>query len=150
MIRRLKAGGSIVFGSFLFLAAALFITFGNSILLVTVGQCLYRIAALFQGMSSAILETATAENGKKKDYFRLMSAANILVSVISLIAACLVNTLFAIHPSLPMYICIVFCVNSCVLAVIISRYAPATREYTDQLLVPGRKAPAIDRIFFRR
>ena len=146
LIKKLKAGGSVVFGSFLFLFAALFITFGNSVAVVTIGQCLYQIAALFQGMSSAILENAMNENGQKKDYVRLMSAANIVFSVVSLIASCLVNRLLAINPNLPMLICIAFCVNSCVLAVIISRYDTSAAVDTQRILVPGRKTPAMDRV----
>ena len=146
LIRKLKAGGSIIFGSFLFLAAAVLITFGNSIIIITAGQCLYRMAALFQSMSSAIVENAVSGERKRKDYVRLMSGANVVISVISFIAACTVNSLFAINPNLPMYICIGFCACSCVLAVLISRYDTEKEAGIKKVLVPGRKTSAVDTV----
>ena len=71
--KKLGAGSSVVTGAFMFLTAALMITFGNSFVVITIGQCISLVAGSFQKMSSVILKDVTHRLGKKQDYVNLMS-----------------------------------------------------------------------------
>ena len=142
--RKLKAGGSIVLGAFMFFTAALMITFGKSFAVVTIGQCISLVAGAFQKMSAAILKDATARSNNKKGYVNIMSAANVLYSVITLTAACSHNALYRLNPNLPMYICIFFCAASCIMSIVISRYATKENN-TSNSLIPGKRIYAMDR-----
>ena len=50
--------------------------------------------------------------------------------MISLAAAAFMSRLFAIDQNLPMYICIGFCLSSCVMAYFVGRYDMKTRRKT--------------------
>ena len=143
--RKLGAGGSIVLGAFLFLAASLMITFGGTVFIVAVGQSVSLIAGAFQKMSSVILKDATSRSGRKEDYAKIMSASNVIYSAITLVAACSFNTLFRLEENLPMYICTIFCVLACILSVYVSRFASAGGADALQDVLPGRKVYTFDK-----
>jgi hypothetical protein len=77
-----------------------------------------------------------------------MSASGTVFSVITLIAAALLNPLSNISISLPMYICIGFCLISCVLSIYVGGYD--TKETKDTAIntyevLPGAKVRSFDK-----
>ena len=143
--RKIGAGGSVILGAFMFLAAALMITFGGTVFIVAVGQSVSLIAGAFQKMSSVILKDATSRSGRKEDYAKIMSAANVIYSVITIFAALSFNTLFRLNENVPMYICTFFCVLACILSVYVSRFASPGSEEVSQDILPGRKVYSFDK-----
>jgi hypothetical protein len=79
---------------------------------------------------------------------QLMSTTGVIFSVISLIGAVSMSRLYEINKNLPMYICIGFCLNSCVLAYFISKYDEEdTKESqrTRRETLPGMKMRSFDK-----
>ena len=119
---KLKAGRCVLLSAFLFLTASLILTFGRSLAAAIAGQSIYLIAGSYQEMATVIANRAAAKDPAHVDYMRLMSAAGAINSVISLAAALLMSRLYGINTNLPMYICVAFCVSSCILAWFVSRW----------------------------
>ena len=142
--KKLKPGGSIIFGATLFLLAAVLITFGHSLPVIIIGQSLYRIAASFQKMSLVILKNAVNAGNQNDKYLKVMAAANSIYSAISLVTAVTMSWLFQINRILPMYICIGICTISLCLSLVISRY-DEKKETISMDLIPGRRIPILDK-----
>jgi len=122
LAKKLGAGRSVLLSAFLFLAAALFLTFGHTIVMAIAGQSVYLIAMTFQELSTVIVKNAARKDPEHVDYISVMSMTGALFSAITLIAALFMTRLFEINQNLPMYICVGFCLNSCFLAYFVSRY----------------------------
>jgi MFS family permease len=148
LVKRLGAGRSVLLSAFLFLAAAIFLTFGNVLAVAIIGQSIYLVAGSFQEMSTVIAKNAARRDPANVDYMRLMSVTGVIFSVVSLAAAILMNPLYGINENLPMFICIGFCVNSCVLAFFLSKYdteSTAKEEETRKDVLPGARIRAFDK-----
>lgn len=146
--KKLRAGRSVLLSAFLFLAAAIFLTFGESITIIILGQSLCLIARNFQEMSTVIAKNAAANDPENIDYMSIMSVSGVFFSVISLVAAIFLNRLYAVNENLPMYICIGCCLNSCVLAYLVSRYdtgAYGAREDKKREVLPGVRIRSFDK-----
>lgn len=120
--KKIGPGRSIMLAAGMFLAAALFLTFGNSIVPAIIGQSLYLTGLSFQSMSEIIVKNAEQRNPNHVDFISVMSLAETIAAAISFVASLFMDELFGINPNLPMYICIIFCINSCILAILVSRY----------------------------
>ena len=142
--RKIRPGGSIILGAILFFTSAVLITFGQSLPVIIVGQCLYRIAASFQKMSLVILKNAVDATNQNDKYLKVMAAANSVYSVISFATAVSMSFLFQINHNLPMYICIGISMVSLFLSLIISRYDDK-KELISTDFLPGRKDPMLDK-----
>lgn len=146
--KRLGAGHSVLLSAFLFLAAALFLTFGHTLAVAIIGQSIYLVAMGFQEMSNAILKNAARRDPVHVDYMHIMAMTSGIYAMISLAASIFMSRLFEIDPNLPMYICIGFCVNSCVMAYFINRYDiedAAKEEPTWREVLPGVKMHSFDK-----
>lgn len=142
LIKRIGNAASLVVAAFMFLAAACLLTFGNSLLILGLGQSLYALAPLFQDTSELFLKDHLDYFGKKQEFVHTMSMANMVYSTITLIAACVSGKLFDISGYLPMYLCIGFCVNSLVLSIILAKNeAPKKNK---PILIPGRRTSAFN------
>ncbi|MBR0382958.1 MAG: MFS transporter [Eubacterium sp.] len=148
MAKKIGAGRCVMLSAVLFLAAALFLTFGKTLPVAIVGQSIYLIAMTFQEMATVIAKKAAARDPDHVDYMRIMSMSGTIHSVISLIAAAFMSKLYGINQNLPMYICVGFCINSCLLAFLVSRYdveAPEEDRESRREVLPGSKMHRFDR-----
>ena len=148
LAKKIGAGRSVLLSAFLFLTAALLLTFGHSFAVAVIGQSIYLVAIGFQEMSSAILKNAARRDPVHVDYVHIMAMTGGIYATISLAASIFMSRLFAIDPNLPMYICIAFCVNSCVMAFFISRYDMEDAGKEDAVwreVLPGVKMKSFDR-----
>ena len=145
---KLRAGRCVLLSAFLFLAASLILTFGHSLPAAIAGQSIYLIAGSYQEMATVIAKRAAAKDPARLDYMRLMSAAGAVNSVISLTAALLMSMIYRINENLPMYICVGFCVSSCILAWFVSRWddeEAAGAAMAGRQVLPGLKLHSFDR-----
>jgi len=148
LAKRLGAARCVLLSAALFLSAALLLTFGSTLVVAIIGQSIYLVAGSFQEMATVIAKKAAERDPAHVDYMKLMSMTGVIFSVISLIAAVSMSWLYGIDKNLPMYICIGFCLNSCVLAYFISKYDEEdTKEHqrTRREALPGMKIRHFDR-----
>ncbi len=148
LAKKLGASRSILLSAFLFLAAALLLTFGRALVVAIIGESIYLVAIGFQEMSSAILKNAARRDPAHVDYVNIMSIAGGIFSIISLAAGIFMSRLFAINQNLPMYICIGFCLSSCIMAYFVGRYDTEDAEKDDPTwreVLPGIKVHSFDK-----
>ena len=148
LAKKIGAGRSILLSAFMFLAAALLLTFGGSFAIAVIGQSIYLGAIGFQEMSNVILKNAARRDPDHVDFMRIMSMTGAIYAAISLAASIFMNRLFAVNQNLPMYICIGFCVSSCVMAFFVSRYDMEDAQKEDsapQDVLPGVKTRSFDK-----
>lgn len=151
LAKRIGAGRSVLLSAFLFLTAALLLTFGRTMAVAIIGQSIYLAAIGFQEMSNVILRNAARRDPVHIDYINIMAITGGIYAVISLAAAVFMSRLHAIDQNLPMYICIGFCVNSCILAYFISRYDLEDAAKDDLVwreALPGVKMHSFDKTTF--
>ena len=148
LARRIGVGRSVFLSAVLFLIAALFLTFGNSLAMAIVGQSIYLIAGSYQELATIIAKNAARRDPAHVDYMKLMSATGTIYSLISLAAALFMSRLYGFNPNLPMYICVGFCIHSCILAFFVSRYdmeGEKEDEETRREILPGVRIHAFDK-----
>ena len=148
LAKKLGAARCVLLSAALFLSAALLLTFGSTFAVAVVGQSIYLAAGSFQEMATVIAKKAAERDPAHVDYMQLMSTTGVIFSVISLIGAVSMSRLYEINKNLPMYICIGFCLNSCVLAYFISKYDDEdTKESqrTRRETLPGMKMRSFDK-----
>ena len=148
LAKKIGAGRSILLSAFMFLAAALLLTFGGSFVTAVIGQSIYLGAIGFQEMSNVILKNAAGRDPDHVDFMRIMSMTGAIYAAISLAASIFMSRLFAVDQNLPMYICIGFCVSSCVMAFFVSRYDMQDAQKEDsapQDVLPGVKMFSFDK-----
>ena len=148
LAKKLGAARCVLLSAALFLSAALLLTFGSTFAVAVVGQSIYLAAGSFQEMATVIAKKAAERDPENVDYMQLMSTTGVIFSVISLIAALSMSRLYEMNKNLPMYICIGFCLNSCVLAYFISKYDEEdTKESqrTRREALPGMKMRSFDK-----
>ena len=148
LAKKIGAARCVLLSAALFLSAALLLTFGSTFTVAVVGQSIYLVAGSFQEMATVIAKKAAERDPANVDYMQLMSTPGVIFSVISLLAAGSMSRLYEMNKNLPMYICIGFCLNSCVLAYFISRYDEEdTKESqsTRREALPGMKIRSFDR-----
>ncbi len=148
LAKRLGAGRSILLSAFMFLAAALLLTFGRTFAAAVIGQSIYLAAIGFQEMSSVILKNAAGRDPVHVDYLHIMATTGGIYAMISLAAAAFMSRLFAIDQNLPMYICIGFCLSSCVMAYFVGRYDIEDAEKDVSIrrdVLPGVKMRSFDK-----
>ena len=148
LAKKLGAARCVLLSAAMFLLAALLLTFGCTFAVAVVGQSIYLAAGSFQEMATVIAKKAAERDPANVDYMQLMSTTGVIFSVISLIAAMSMSRLYEMNKNLPMYICIGFCLNSCVLAYFISRYDEEdTKESlsTRREVLPGTKMRSFDK-----
>lgn len=148
LAKKLGAARCVLLSAALFLSAALLLTFGSTFAVAVVGQSIYLAAGSFQEMATVIAKKAAERDPAHVDYMQLMSTTGVIFSVISLVGAVSMSRLYEINKNLPMYICIGFCLNSCVLAYFISKYDEEdTKESqrTRRETLPGMKMRSFDK-----
>ena len=148
LAKRLGAARCVLLSAAMFLSAALLLTFGSTLVVAVIGQSIYLVAGSFQEMATVIAKKAAERDPANVDYMQLMSTTGVIFSVISLIAAMSMSRLYEMNKNLPMYICIGFCLNSCVLAYFISKYDEEdTKESlsTRREVLPGMKMRSFDK-----
>jgi hypothetical protein len=134
VIRRVGNSRSSVIGGIMPLIGILFITFGQTLLLVAAGNIFFVSAGNFQSMAGAGARNNLVLLGEKEDYARLFSKGNTIYSAVSMISAVLIPFLFSLNRYLPSILCIAACGVIAVLSTFIPDYseqggtAPPSKE----------------------
>ena len=103
-------------GTFMLLVSAILITFGFNFWIIAIGQLIYDISFVFKNMESIVLKRNLVYQKKENDFFKIRGQSNIIYAIITFFIALIAGTLFNINPYLPMCLCIMFCVITCILS----------------------------------
>ena len=109
VIRKLGNSRATVIGGILPLIGILFITFGQTLPLVIVGNIFFVSAGNFQSMAGAGARNNLVLLKQKEDYAKLFSRGNTIYSAVSMAAAVLIPIVFSINRYLPSVMCIFTC-----------------------------------------
>lgn len=103
-------------GTFMLLVSAILITFGFNFWIIAIGQLIYDISFVFKNMESIVLKRNLVYQKKENDFFKIRGQSNTIYAIITFFIALIAGTLFNINPYLPMCLCIMFCVITCILS----------------------------------
>lgn len=118
IIKKINNINSIKLGTYLLLAAALLLTFGQSYSIILIGYVFYDVAFLFKDMENVILRKNLAYENRVDDYLNYQNKASFIYSLITMIISLVSGFIFNINNYLPMILCIAFCVVN----IVLSRY----------------------------
>ena len=116
IVRKLGNVNSSRTGTFMLLLSSLIITFGNSFWLIAIGQLIYDIAFVLKNMESISLRNNLKYQNKQERYMAIRGKSNTIYATVTFLIAIVAGPLFNISPYLPMYLCIFFCLVTCVLS----------------------------------
>lgn len=103
-------------GTFMLLLSAILKTFGATFLVISIAQVLYDGAFVFKSMESISLRNNLEYQNNSPAYMRIRGASNTIYATATFIIAIVAGPLFNISPYLPMYLCITFCLITCILS----------------------------------
>lgn len=103
-------------GTFKLLLSAILKTFGTTFLVISIAQVLYDGAFVFKSMESISLRNNLEYQNNSPAYMRIRGASNTIYATATFIIAIVAGPLFNISPYLPMYLCITFCLITCILS----------------------------------
>lgn len=103
-------------GTFMLLLSAILKTFGATFLVISIAQVLYDGAFVFKSMESISLRNNLEYQNNSQAYMRIRGASNTIYATATFIIAIVAGPLFNISPYLPMYLCITFCLITCILS----------------------------------
>ena len=103
-------------GTFMLLLSAILKTFGTTFLVISIAQVLYDGAFVFKSMESISLRNNLEYQNNSQAYMRIRGASNTIYATATFIIAIVAGPLFNISPYLPMYLCITFCLITCILS----------------------------------
>lgn len=103
-------------GTFMLLLSAILKTFGTTFLVISIAQVLYDGAFVFKSMESISLRNNLEYQNNSPAYMRIRGASNTIYATATFIIAIVAGPLFNISPYLPMYLCITFCLITCILS----------------------------------
>lgn len=103
-------------GTLMLLLSAILKTFGTTFLVISIGQVLYDGAFVFKSMESISLRNNLEYQNNSRAYMRIRGASNTIYATATFIIAIIAGPLFNISPYLPMYLCITFCLITCILS----------------------------------
>ena len=103
-------------GTFMLLLSAILKTFGATFLVISIAQVLYDGAFVFKSMESISLRNNLEYQNNSPAYMRIRGASNTIYATATFIIAIVAGPLFNISPYFPMYLCITFCLITCILS----------------------------------
>lgn len=103
-------------GTFMLLLSAILKTFGATFLVISIAQVVYDGAFVFKSMESISLRNNLEYQNNSPAYMRIRGASNTIYATATFIIAIVAGPLFNISPYLPMYLCITFCLITCILS----------------------------------
>lgn len=109
IIKKIGNTTSVRLSAFMLLLSSIFLTFGNSYIIIVLGKLLYEIAFTFQSMSDVILKNNLQMQNKDHEYIRIKTKASTIYSAVTMIISFVASALFNLNNYLPMILCIVFC-----------------------------------------
>ncbi len=125
LIRRLGNSRSVVLGGIMPVLAIVFLTLGQSIVPVIIGNILFVSAGNFQSMACAGARNNLSLTGERNNYAKLFSRGNMIYTGLSMAAAIIAPFMFSCNRYLPSAVCFI----TYVLIAVISLYIP---DYTEK------------------
>lgn len=103
-------------GTFMLLISSILITFGGSFYIIAIGQLVYDISFVLKNMESISLRNNLEYLHKPERYMAIRGRSNTIYASVTFLIALIAGKLFNISPYFPMYLCILFCVITCILS----------------------------------
>jgi len=107
---------SIRLGTFLMFIAAILFTFSTNIIFFALAEILYQVSFVFKCVDQVVLNNNLIYQNKEYDFIRIKTKATTIYSIATMIATLIGGFLFYMNPYLPMFICILICLNSFILS----------------------------------
>ena len=123
VIRKIGNTASVRFAAFLMLLSAIFITFGDSYMLVLLGRILHDASTVFKSSSTVSLGNNLDMLGRRRDFVRVRTSANTVYAVITMIISFIASFMFNFNNYLPMICCITTCTIGFVLSIFVKDYS---------------------------
>lgn len=115
-IKKIGNLNSIKLGTFLILIASLLFTFSKTIPFFILAQILYEISFVFKSVDTVVLNNNLIYEKREDEFVTIKSKATTIYSIATLITSLVSGLLFSINPYIPMYICILICLNNFILS----------------------------------
>lgn len=109
IIKKIGNIKSVRLGLLMLFLGAVLITFGNTFILIIIGEIFYNVASLFKGMDSIILRRNLKYLNREDDFIRFQNRGSLIYAIATMICSFIAGYIFNISNYLPMIICIIIC-----------------------------------------
>ncbi len=145
IIRDLGNVNSSRLGTFMLLLSSIIITFGQTFVIIAIGQLLYDISFVLKNMESISLKNNLKYQNKPEKYMAIRGKANTIYATITFLIAIIAGPMFNVSPYLPMYMCIFFCIVTCILSLTFYEVCDDTNKEEQQV---SNKKVKLSKILF--
>ena len=107
---------SIRLGTLLLLISAILFTFSTKLIFFVLAEIFYEVGFVFKCVDQVVLYNNLIYQNRENDFIKIKIKATTIYSIATLIVTLIVGFLFNINPYLPMFICILICINNFIMA----------------------------------
>ena len=107
---------SIRLGTLLLLLSAVLFTVSTNLIFFCLAEIFYEVGFVFKCVDQVVLNNNLIYQNKENDFMKIKIKATTIYSIATMIVTLIVGFLFNINPYLPMFICILICVNNFIMA----------------------------------
>ena len=107
---------SIRLGTLLLLFSAILFTVSTNLIFFVLAEIFYEVGFVFKCVDQVVLNNNLIYQNKENDFIKIKIKATTIYSIATLIVTLIVGFLFNINPYLPMFICILICINNFIMA----------------------------------
>lgn len=107
---------SIRLGTLLLLFSAVLFTFSTNLIFFILAEIFYEVSFVFKCVDQVVLNNNLIYQNKENDFIKIKVKATTIYSITTMIVTLIVGFLFNINPYLPMFICILICINNFIMA----------------------------------
>ena len=107
---------SIRLGTLLLLISAVLFTFSTKLIFFVLAEIFYEVGFVFKCVDQVVLYNNLIYQNRENDFIKIKIKATTIYSIATLIVTSIVGFLFNINPYLPMFICILICINNFIMA----------------------------------
>ena len=107
---------SIRLGTLLLLFSAILFTVSTNLIFFCLAEIFYEVGFVFKCVDQVVLNNNLIYQNKENDFIKIQIKATTIYSIATMIVTLIVGFLFNINPYLPMFICILICINNFIMA----------------------------------
>ncbi len=145
VVERLGNTRSVRLGTFLALASACTLTFGQSFAMMVLGKALRELSFSCKTMNSVSLKHNLECLGRQQEFFGYSTKGNTIYAITTMLISLVASMMFNFNHYLPMLCCIAFCILCCILSFYMADY---TEE--DIRAVPQKEQPVKEKTRFSK